>query len=362
MVGFTMRNSLLARARHRADAIPGAFAVPRGADVAVVQPLPGIGDMIWHLPHIRALAAAVGAPVTLVTKPGSFADQILAAEPSVRRVLWLRRNQGLRGPAAALSARLRFLADLRRARFDALVLLHHSRWLAAAALLAGIPRRYGYGLGAQRLFLNRPPFLATAPLAVHPFEQASRWLAAAGISADESEPVLPVLATAAAAVRGRLGPGRPPIAIGIGSSEPATQWGAERFASLLALLRNVGWPRAVLLGGAAEAALADEISRRAGAPAPALAIGWPLQEVAALLAASAFYVGNDTGAANIAAAVGIRAFVLFGATPPFHHSARIVPIVPESGVDRRHGMTRIAPEHVLAAIAAERRVPLIAAG
>ena len=74
--------------------------------------------------------------------------------------------------------------------------------------------------------------------------------------------------------------------------------------------------------------------------------------MAALLAQSAFYVGNDTGTANIAAAVGTRCFVLFGATPPFDHSARIVPIVPASGVDRVHGMTRIAPEDAMRAIAA----------
>ena len=153
-------------------------------------------------------------------------------------------------------------------------------------------------------------------------------------------------------MQAQLGPGAAPIGIGIGSSEPAKQWGAERFSALLALLRHAGWTRAVLLGGAAEAGLAAEIAGRAGPPAPTLAIGWPLQEVAALLAQSAFYVGNDTGTANIAAAVGTRCFVLFGATPPFDHSARIVPIVPASGVDRVHGMTRIAPEDAMRAIAA----------
>ena len=48
--------------------------------LAVIQPLPGIGDMVWHLPHIRAIAQAVGHKVTLVTKPRSAADQLFAAE------------------------------------------------------------------------------------------------------------------------------------------------------------------------------------------------------------------------------------------------------------------------------------------
>ena len=75
---------------------PAPFAAPLfdpGArlNVAVVQPLPGIGDMIWHLPHLRALAAVCG-PLTLIAKPRSGAAELLAAEPAVRDIIWLDRN------------------------------------------------------------------------------------------------------------------------------------------------------------------------------------------------------------------------------------------------------------------------------
>jgi heptosyltransferase-2 len=349
MIGFPIALSVL----RPSAAVPAGRPLPRGGNVAVVQPLPGIGDMIWHLPHIRAIAAAVGAPVTLVTKPGSAADQIFVAEPSVRRVLWLRRNQGVAGGLAAIAARWQFLSDLRAGRFDALVLLHHSRTLAATAALAGIAHRYGYGFGWQRLFLNRPPFLPVKALPWHPNSQATAWLTAAGIAAADAEPVLPVLPDVAAMVAARLGDGAPLVAIGIGSSEPVKQWGAERFAALIRLLRAGHVLRPILVGGAAEAGLAAEIFRLADDPALAAAIGWPLPEVAALLAACACYVGNDTGVANIAAAVGTRSFVLFGATPPLDHSRRIVPILPVGGVDRLHGMADIAPAAALRVIEAD---------
>jgi heptosyltransferase-2 len=328
---FTLRAVL-----HPARAVPRTQSPPRGGKVAVVQPLPGIGDMIWHLPHISAIARAVGGPVTLVTKPGSAADQLLAAEPRVGDIMWLRRER-----------RRHLAADLRGRKFDAIVVLHHSRTLAAAAAMAGIPARYGYGFGLQRLFLNRPPFLAAAALPLHPYLQASAWLDAAGILVRDAEPSLPVPEAAMAAVRARLG-GRHPVAIGIASSEPVKQWGAERFAALIAA---AGFADPILIGGKSEAALAAEIAQRADRPIDS-AIAWPLAEVAALLARAKFYVGNDTGLANIAAAVGTRAFVLFGATPPFDHSSRIVPIVPATGVDRTNGMAHITPAQVLAALAA----------
>ena len=60
--------------------------------LVVVQPLPGIGDMVWHLPHIRALAAQAGGPVTLLAKPRSRADEIFAAEATVGDIIWVDRN------------------------------------------------------------------------------------------------------------------------------------------------------------------------------------------------------------------------------------------------------------------------------
>ena len=63
------------------------------------------------------------------------------------------------------------------------------------------------------------------------------------------------------------------------------------------------------------------------------------------------YVGNDTAALNIAAAVGTRSYGLFGATTPLRHSPLIIPILPPGGLDRTDGMAGILPAAVLQAIA-----------
>ena len=73
-----------------AKAGTGRAKLTRG--LAVIQPLPGIGDMVWHVPHIRALATHFGQPVTLIAKPRSAAAEIFAAEETVADVLWLERN------------------------------------------------------------------------------------------------------------------------------------------------------------------------------------------------------------------------------------------------------------------------------
>jgi heptosyltransferase-2 len=144
------------------------------------------------------------------------------------------------------------------------------------------------------------------------------------------------------------------VAVGIGTSEPYKQWGLERFVELSNALFDAGWPRLVLAGGQAEASLAEAIRDRLGDRA-SLAIGWKLGDLAALLAESAFYVGNDTGVMNLAGAVGIRTYALFGATPPFYHSSAIVAVLPPDGrTDIATGMASITTAAVLEAIRLDR--------
>ena len=321
-------------------------------NVAVVQPLPGIGDMIWHQPHICAIADHVGAAVTLIAKPRSAADQLFRAEPAVREVVWLDRNpERRRGRHDGPVGLLRLVHALRGRGIDAAYLLHHSETLACALLAAGVPARFGYGHRLQRLALSRAPFLSAAAFRRNPHEQATAWLAAAGIPLRDPEPQLRVDCQARDAVARRIGAG-PFVSVGLGSSEPHKQWGAERFAALAAGLMAAGRSSLVLVGGPDEAPIAGTVTARLGEAGRSvrLAIGWDLSELAALFAGSAFYVGNDTGVMNLAAAVGTTAYGLFGTTPPLHHSRHIVAITPPGGIDLKRGMARITPDAVLAAI------------
>ncbi len=328
--------------------------------LALVQPRVGIGDMVWHLPHIRALARHAGGRVTLIARPRSLADQLVGPEDGVADILWVERDQWTPdGRHQNLHGMARLVAELVARRFDAAVLLTRSRTLTLAAAAAGIPRRYGYGVGwRQRLLLNRQPYLPEAALARHPFEQAGAWLAAAGIVLADAEPRLNVGDAARTAARARLDLGsRRFAALGIASSDQWKKWDTARFAELAARLLVAGWPDLVLLGGPAErpdaAAILDRLAP-ADRARVAPVLGWDLREVAALLREAAFYVGNDTAVLNVAAAVGTRAYGRFGGTPALGHSPCIVPVVPPGGPDRDGGMARISVDAVLRAIDEDR--------
>jgi heptosyltransferase-2 len=323
-----------------------------------MQPLPGIGDMVWHLPHIRAIAAHAGAPVTLLAKPRSLADQLLLNDPAVAGIVWVDINPGgRRGEHDGIGGFRRLVTTLRAPHFASVLMLHHSDRLAAAAWMAGIPDRRGYGWGRQRWFLNNGPFLPGDVRRLHQHTRATRYLAEAGIPLPSAEPALRVTPAMQAEAMERLGCGPTVrfIAIGIGSSEPLRQWGTDRFAELASVLLDAGWPALVLIGGPEDLASATTIATRLAQRSARvrLALGWDLAAVTGVLSQAAFYVGNNTGVMNMAAATGTRTYALFGTTAPFHHASQIVPVAsPDLTV--HDGMRQLTLAHVVEAIVADR--------
>jgi len=281
----------------------------------VIQPLPGIGDMIWHLPFIQAIARQEpeGA-ITLLTKRRSFADQLLSGDPAVRSVLWLDRNGGEKRHDG-ISGAFRLSRDLAHHRFRRVWILHHSPRYALAALLAGIPERYGFGLGAQRLWLNDSVHLPAALKSAHPIDKATAYLALKDVPIPDPIPRLTVDPEKRARTEAALDMlPRPWVALGIGCSMAEKQWGGDNFVELVKASQARFGGTMLALGAEFDAPIATQITAAAAdIQGHAISIlGRPLDEIGALLSLCDLYVGNDTGLLNVAAATGIPAIGLIG--------------------------------------------------
>ena len=304
----------------------GRAGLPEPGAALLVQPLPGIGDMIWHLPAIQCLAARTGRPVWVLTKRRSAAQELLRTEPAVAGVIWLARNPGQHDGVLGL---WRLAQTLRQGRFASAWVLHGSGRYALAAALAGIGQRYGYG-GAGARWLTHPSPLTAEDCRLHPVDKAAMFFQRLGLGPIAAEPRLSVSDIARARVVARLGARRGRLVLGIGSSDPRKQWGDERFTALIGRLDPAAFRQIVVVGGPAEREMAVRIAANASR-AVVNAIGWPLDDVAAVLAGADVYIGNDTGVLNMAAAVGCRALGLFGNSPPLTHSTYIHAVRPPRG-------------------------------
>lgn len=89
------------------------------------------------------------------------------------------------------------------------------------------------------------------------------------------------------------------------------RWPLENFLSFCQTLGRDPGIAILLVGGAADKALADQLAARSAAPLVNLAGRTTLAETAEILRRCDLYVGNDSGPAHIAAAVGTPCVTLF---------------------------------------------------
>lgn len=314
----------------------------------VIQPLPGIGDTIWHLPHLRAIAGSTpGRAITLLTKERSRARDLLAGADYVREVLYLAPDKGRHaGPLGGW----RLGEDLRPLGFETVWILHASSRYALAACRAGIPKRIGYGIGWQDALLTSPHGLSRRDRHLSAIAKANRLLEVHDIAVSGVPPELPLTEDARDAADAIIGTiSTPVVALAIGSSEPFKQWGESNFGDLINALRERQDVSVVLVGGPAEAESAARIAARFDDPPWLIqSIDRPILEAAVIVARCDACIGNDTGMLNIAAAVGTPALGLFGGSVPLNEDPRLIALSPPGRVKYgKNRMTEISVEMVL---------------
>lgn len=296
----------------------------------VLQQYAGIGDLIWHIPYFREAARqSRGGRVSVISQPSTLAHEIFSVEPWVDEVIYYehRKRKSDRDTAArhgGLSGLWRMSQELKARRFERALFFTHRFNRALLARLACIPRRSAYGFNwLQRLFLNEGPFIKPYKgSSLEVYKNASAFAIAHGLCSAPIVPKMTVPDEAVEKMKGILAElPKPFYAFSIGTSEPAKQWGKENFVALAVALLKQG--RGVLLsGGPKEESLARAIE--AAVPEDFRSgithlTNSPILESAAALGMARACVGNDTGAANIAAACNRPVFVVIGSRKLIDH-------------------------------------------
>jgi heptosyltransferase-2 len=312
----------------------------------IIQVKQGIGDVIWHLPFIRAIAAAApGGTVTFVTLPSTHAAELLQAEPSVAQTIYFEHGGSELMRALHL---VQLVAILRRCRFRSLWILDRTVRPALAAAMAGISQRIGLGLGPQSLFITNEGIDRQ-----HFHDQPIDWLRALMMamripfSTTEPDLRLPAPILASVADRYRALP-RPWIVLGIGASHPSKDWPMGHWSHFIDTLRHRTQGTLFLIGGAANMARAGNLIDHSAGATAVNACDLSVVEAAALLRHAELFVGTDSGPMNLAVAAGIPAFALFGSTPVLAYSKCIHAVQPDDGrAPSPDGMERISPAQVM---------------
>ena len=285
------------------------------------------GDLLMTTPALRALRANGARRVTLLTSPA--AAEAAALVPDLDDVIvydapWMKAT----APRCSSAPDLALIERMRAQRFDAGVIftVYSQSPLPAALLLylAGVPLRLAHcHENPYQLLSDWLPDPEPAQGVRHEVQRQLDLAAAVGCTTVDTRLALRVPDAAREKARALLDAGgvdqaRPWALLHPGASAPSRRYPAAKFAAAAReLIVRDGW-QIVLCGGPCEAALVDEVRAAIGAPVLALPGDLDLGELAALIAAAPLLIGNNSGPAHIAAAVGTPVVDLYALTNPQH--------------------------------------------
>ncbi len=276
-----------------------------------------VGDVVMSLPALRALREGVpGATLTVLARP--WVAELYRLLPEVDEVL----TEDPKGRHRGAAGRVLLASELRQGGFDRAVILPTSFRSALAIHQAGIPERIGYRGELRSLLLTRAVRLDPGP-SEHQIWKHLRLVAEAGATRPNPPdatwmPSETVRKAAGSLLKSEGWDGHRFVAVHAASFDHAAKrWELSRFAKVLLRLVEARGLVPVLLGSASEGPRNSELAGSIRGAVPIdLAGKTSLPDVLGVLAHAAVFLGNDSGLAHLAAAVGAPTVVIFGPTDP----------------------------------------------
>jgi len=276
--------------------------------------LRSIGDTVLATPSLFALKRFLPhAEIDILVE--DWVAPLLTDHPYVDNVVVLERG--------GLVTRMRVAGELRSARYDVVYNLHGGTTATFLTRATGARHRVGfktYQYAKLHTELVPSASLLWGRQRAHSVEQQLALLGWTGVPvSDRPRTHLGISAEATEAVNQRL------AAAGLADRKlalihPATafetkRWATENFARVAEYVAERGYAP-VAVAGPHEQAILRDLLREASVNIVDLELSLP--EVTALAARSQLFVGNDSGIAHIAAAVGTPSVVIFGSSNIAH--------------------------------------------
>ena len=272
-----------------------------------------VGDAIMALPALRAVRTRYPeAEITILARP---------------YVAFIYKNQRVCDNMMFVDYARDMVGEIREQKFDKALLLQNAFEAAWFVWRAGIPERIGYARDGRSLLLTKAvPVPKPAEIPAHEqyyyleLLRRANWLDSLpnetfiGLDVPEEN-----RQRAAQFLRSNdVQPDSLRIAIGAGASYGSAKcWPPDRFAELANRLQAHSTVDIILFGTRAEEPVSSAIAAGMHRPPIDLTGKTPIDDLPALLSQCHLFIGNDSGAMHVAAAVGLPVVAVFGPTDPF---------------------------------------------
>ena len=316
-----------------------------------------VGDAIMALPALRAVRKRFPeAEITILARP---------------YVAFIYKDQQVCDSMMFVDYKHDMVGEIRTRKFDVALLLQNAFEAAWFAWRTGIPERIGYARDGRSFLLTKAvPVPKPGEILSHEqyyyleLLRRANWLDSLpnesfitlNVSEENRQRAAEFLLFNGAK------PGNLRVAIGAGASYGSAKcWPPDRFAELANRLQDHSGVDVILYGTRAEAPVSSAIAAGMHRAPIDLTGKTAINDLPALLSQCHLFIGNDSGAMHVAAAVGLPVVAVFGPTDPLGTA----PVTPRCSIvqekpycnpcflrrcptDHRC-MTRVTPEAVEAA-------------
>lgn len=279
------------------------------------------GDAIMALPALQVVRQRLpGAHIAILALP--YVADIYRGQGIADDLIGYDRN----GVHAGIRGKQRLAAALKAEKFDAALLMQNAFDAAWIAWRAGIPERIGYDRDGRGWLLTRAIAVPkTGEIPAHEKNYYLELIRRAGWIdrlPEVSQISLRVRDEDARTAEERLRSlgardGLTRIAVGAGASYGSAKcWAPGQFARSINQLRKERDVEIILFGTRGEKEVAAAIQAGLDQRALDLTGKTEIAELPALLSRCSAFLGNDSGAMHVAAAVGLPVVAVFGPTDP----------------------------------------------
>ena len=314
-----------------------------------------MGDMLLAVPALRGLRRRfAGARITLVAAP--INADVCRRNPYVDEVLVYAKEEHRRRPLGLLG----FIAELRKRRFDAAIVLSTVSFSVTSMLLAAASgarvrigstsRPFGHDLSSRFYHLELPLPSAEELARMHESAHNLYPLSAIGVYESDLTSVLVPREDeeldCERFIAASFGQGERFIVVHPGAGKRANVWPAVRFAEVATALHDRFGLGVAAVRGPVDTAALDAFLGACGTHPVAISCP-PVGFLGALMRRSALTLCNDTGIMHVAGAVGSRCVAVFGPTDPARWKPVNGTVVAVKGIDGK--VESVGVEEVLAA-------------
>jgi heptosyltransferase-2 len=285
--------------------------------VLVIQPKIGMGDMVIYLPYIHAISKKYQAPVSILVKENSRANQLLAEDRHIDEIILLDRSKNNSGSHDGLSGFLKLSKEIKLKNFDKVFIFNSSLRYLLISKLAGIKN-----ISQYPLFRKKDNIVTSAKIFTE-YELGS---------IVSTQPELKINQESFNKVNQSFSKEFKHICLGISASGPTKRWDIENFLSLCKKVNKKIPSKFYLAAGNNDKDLIDKFLNSEISKNCTSFQDLKIKETMPIIKNCDLYVGNDTGWLHISSALGIKCLALFMDSPVQaygKYSKNINIIVPE---------------------------------